>query len=309
MLRQVLLSMSRNQQVRDVIVAAPITSEVVKRFVAGETTDDAVRVARELTGAGLTVTIDHLGEDVLDERTASETAQAYQALLNALAAAGLAQGADVSMKLSAMGQALGSDGEHISYENAKIVCDAAAAVGASVTIDMEDHTTTDATLGTVRRLREVHPNLGTVLQSYLYRTEEDVRALAYEGSRIRLCKGAYKEPETVAYQRKIDVDLSYVRCLRILLDSPAYPMFATHDPRLIKLAKSVAERAGRSQDTFEFQMLHGIRPDEQLNLAAEGYRTRVYLPYGQDWYGYFMRRLAERPANLAFFARSLVTRG
>ena len=308
MLRQVLLTMSRNPQVRDVLVAAPMTGDVVRRFVAGEGAEDAIRVTRELTGAGLAITIDHLGEDVLDDQQARATAESYSVLLNGLAEAGLAQGADVSVKLSAVGQALGADGESISYENALMICDAAAAVGASVTIDMEDHTTTDLTLNTVRRLRERHPNLGTVLQSYLYRTEEDVRSLAYAGSRIRLCKGAYKEPETVAYQRKIDVDLSYVRCLRLLLESEAYPMFATHDPRLIKLGKSVAQRLGRGQDTFEFQMLHGIRPDEQLNLAGEGYRTRIYLPYGQDWYGYFMRRLAERPANLAFFARSLITK-
>ena len=150
--------------------------------------------------------------------------------------------------------------------------------------------------------------VGAVLQAYLFRTEADCRDLASAGSRVRLCKGAYKEPESVAYQSKIDVDTSYVRCMRVLLAGEGYPMFATHDPRIISIGRSLTESAGRSKDSFEFQMLYGIRPDEQLKLAAEGYTTRVYVPFGEDWYGYFMRRLAERPANLAFFARSLVSR-
>lgn len=308
MLRQVLLSMSRNEQVRDVIVKAPFTSDVVKRFVSGEQTSDAVNSTRELVGAGLTVTIDRLGEDVFDIATANETVVAYEQLLSAIGALGYGARAEVSVKLSACGQALGADGQQISLDNARRIAQAAANVGTTITIDMEDHTTTDATLETISELRKDFPTVGAVLQSYLLRTEADCRDLATAGSRVRLCKGAYKEPESVAYQSKIDVDTSYVRCMRILLAGDGYPMFATHDPRIISIGRSLTETSGRSKDSFEFQMLYGIRPDEQLKLAAEGYTTRVYIPYGEDWYGYFMRRLAERPANLAFFARSLVTR-
>jgi proline dehydrogenase len=151
--------------------------------------------------------------------------------------------------------------------------------------------------------------VGAVLQSYLYRTEQDCRDLATEGSRVRLCKGTYKEPESVAFQAKADVDLSYVRCLKVLLEGDGYPMVATHDPRLVEIATVLAEKEQRDPDSFEFQMLLGIRPEEQLRLAAGGARMRVYVPYGGEWYGYLMRRMAERPANLGFFLRGLATRG
>lgn len=308
MLRQVLLSMSRNEQVRDVIVGAPFTRDVVKRFVSGEQTADAVQTTRELTGAGLTVTIDRLGEDVYDVDQANETVVAYEQLLGALGEMGLGRAAEVSVKLSACGQALGADGQKISLDNARRIAQAAANIGTTITIDMEDHTTTDATLETITELRKDFPFVGAVLQAYLFRTEADCRDLATAGSRVRLCKGAYKEPESVAYQSKIDVDTSYVRCMRILLAGEGYPMFATHDPRIIAIGRSLTDGGARAKDSFEFQMLYGIRPEEQLKLAAEGYTTRVYVPYGEDWYGYFMRRLAERPANLAFFARSLLSR-
>lgn len=308
MMREFLLSMSRNQQVRDIIVAAPVTAGVVKRYVAGEEVPAAVATSKDLTDVGLLVTIDRLGEDVFDAQQAQQTVNGYEDLLRALADNGLAQHAEVSVKLSAVGQSLGADAQRITLDNARRICQAAANVGTTVTLDMEDHTTTDATLETLRELRQDFPFVGAVLQAYLYRTEADCRDLAYAGSRVRLCKGAYKEPETVAYQAKSEVDLSYVRCMRILMAGEGYPMLATHDSRMIDIGKALAERNGRSQDSFEFQMLHGIRPDEQRALSAAGYRTRVYLPYGEDWYGYFMRRLAERPANVAFFARSLLTK-
>lgn len=309
MLRTVLLSMARNEQIRDVIVSAPITGDVVKRYVAGEQIHDAINGVQKLVADNLFVTIDRLGEDVLDEAQAQQTVDDYVQLLSTLGALGLAQRAECSVKLSAVGQALGSDGHELAYQNALKIADAAARVGSTITLDMEDHTTTDATLETVRRLRETHPSVGAVLQAYLYRTEEDARNLAYEGSRVRLCKGAYKEPETVAYQSKLDVDLSYVRCMKALLNGAGYPMFATHDPRLIEIGRALTDQSGRDKATFEFQMLFGIRPDEQLRLAAAGYTTRIYLPYGSDWYGYFMRRLAEKPANLMLFARSLMSKG
>ena len=173
---------------------------------------------------------------------------------------------------------------------------------------MEDHTTTDSTLAILRELRKDFPETGAVLQAYLLRTEADCRALAYEGSRVRLCKGAYNEPEDVAFQSRLDVDRSYVRCLKVLLGGQGYPMIATHDPRMVEIGSSLASRYGREQGSYEFQMLYGIRPEEQKRLASSGETMRVYVPYGEEWYGYLMRRLAERPQNLSFFVKSLVSK-
>jgi proline dehydrogenase len=207
-----------------------------------------------------------------------------------------------------VGQALPQDGDAIALENARAICEAAAKAGTTVTLDMEDHTTTDRTLEALRELRRDFPWVGAVVQSYLHRTEADCRDLAYEGSRVRLCKGAYNEPETVAFQDKHDVDKSYVRCLKVLMAGQGYPMVATHDPRMVDIAGALATRNGRAQGTYEYQMLFGIRPDEQRRLAEAGEKVRVYLPYGQEWYGYLMRRLAERPSNLTFFLHSLVSK-
>lgn len=306
--REALLKLSRSGAAKSTITRAPLTRGVVDRYVAGESTDHALRIARTLADANLTVTIDHLGEDTTKIEQATETTRAYLELLGRLSDAGLADIAEVSIKLSAVGQFLGADGEKIATENARSICAAAGAAGTTVTIDMEDHTTTDSTLSVVRELRQDFPWLGTVLQAYLHRTEADCRDLAYEGSRIRLCKGAYAEPESVAHAEPAEIDKAYVRCLRILMAGAGYPMVATHDPRLVEIALALADRFGRTKDSFELQMLYGIRPAEQARLAALGHRMRVYVPYGQDWYGYLVRRLAEKPANLRFFARSLVSR-
>jgi proline dehydrogenase len=310
-LRQTLLGMSRNDQLRQIVEQAPVSRDVVKRFVAGEQNADAVRVADELVQTRRRVTIDYLGEDTLDPAQAARTRDAYLELLGALAEADLtADGTvEVSLKLSALGQSLGRDGQRIALENARAICQAAANVGTTVTLDMEDHSTTDATLAALRELRQDWPWVGVALQAYLYRTEEDCRELAHEGSRVRLCKGAYKEPESVAFQDSGDVDRAYVRCLKILLEGQGYPMVATHDPRLVEITSVLAAKAQRSPDSYEFQMLLGIRPDEQRRLAGSGAQMRVYLPYGQDWYGYLVRRMAERPANLSFFLRALATKG
>jgi proline dehydrogenase len=215
----------------------------------------------------------------------------------------------VSVKLSAIGQALPNDGDAIALENARALCEAAARAGTTVTLDMEDHTTTDRTLEALRELRVDFPSVGAVLQSYLHRTEADCRDLATEGSRVRLCKGAYKEPESVAFQDRDDVDLAYVRCLKVLMAGEGYPMVATHDPRLLDIAQALAGHHGRSPDSYEFQMLHGIRPGEQMRIADRGHQLRVYVPFGEDWYAYLVRRMAERPANVQFFLRSLVSTG
>jgi proline dehydrogenase len=307
-LRRVLLSASGSPRLRRIVETAPLSKRVVARYVAGTSSVDAVRVAAQLFADGLTVSVDHLGEDTLDRAQAEAMRDAYTLLLKQLADAGLTAGTEVSVKLSAVGQALPGDGEKIAFDNAYQICEAAKAAGTIVTLDMEDHTTTDSTLSILALLRKDFPSVGAVLQAYLRRTEADCRDLAGEGSRVRLCKGAYSEPEAVAYQNAREVDRSYVRCLRILMDAPGYPMVATHDPRLIEIAGVLAAQARRVPGSYEYQMLYGVRPDEQRRLARLGETVRVYVPYGDEWYGYLMRRLAERPANLAFFLRSLISK-
>ncbi len=310
-LRAGLLGMSRSDSVKQLIEKAPVSRSVVNRFVGGEQAADAVAAAGALAKDGRLATIDFLGEDTLDLQQARVTRDAYIDLLDALSRDGLSQGgkAEVSLKLSALGLALGADGRKIAIEHARQVCEAAAKADTTVTLDAEDYTTTDATLDVLRELRADFPWVGAVLQAYLHRTEADCKDLATAGSRVRLCKGAYQQPEAVAYQHAPDVDKSYVRCLKVLMAGDGYPMVASHDPRLIAIASSLAGRHHRGEDTYEFQMLYGIRPDEQRRLAAAGHRMRVYVPYGDQWYGYLVRRMAERPANTMFFLRALASRG
>ena len=308
MLRQPLLMLSRSDKVKSLVTSMPVSSGMVARYVPGESTDSAVDATRGLIDSGLHVTLDFLGEDTLDREQADATVNAYLELLAALSEHGLARNAEVSVKLSAVGQALPDEGHKIALDNARTICHAARNAGTTVTLDMEDHTTTDATLATLRELRKDFPETGAVLQAYLHRTEADCRDLAYEGSRVRLCKGAYNEPASVAYQDRADVDKAYVRCMKVLMAGQGYPMIASHDPRLIDIAGALATRYDRTQGSYEYQMLYGIRPDEQARLAESGEKVRVYLPYGQEWYGYLMRRLAERPPNLTLFLRSLVSK-
>ena len=308
MLREALLGISRSTAIKNAAVRAPVTKQVVRRFVAGEAVEDAVAAARELAAAGLLSTIDHLGEDTTDRAQADAVAGAYADLLRRLAAAGLTPGAEVSVKLSALGLLLGPDGPRIALANATAICLAARNAGTTVTLDMEDHTLTDATLATLVELRRDFPDTGAVLQAYLRRTEGDCRDLAYAGSRVRLCKGAYAEPEDVAYLDPHEVDRSYVRCMKILVAGAGYPMLATHDPRMIEIGRYLVRDHRRDPGSYEFQMLYGIRPLEQQRLVGLGHQVRCYVPFGLDWYAYLVRRLAERPANLTFFARSLVSR-
>jgi proline dehydrogenase len=307
-LRQPLLLLARSDKVKNAVTAMPVSSGIVHRYVPGETTESAVDATRDLIGSGLHVTLDFLGEDTLDREQADATVSAYVDVLRSLTEAGLSRNAEVSVKLSAVGQALPDQGEKVALDNARIICQAARNAGTTVTLDMEDHTTTDSTLGILRELRKDFPETGAVLQAYLHRTEADCRDLAYEGSRVRLCKGAYNEPETVAFQDKHEVDKAYVRALKVLMAGQGYPMVATHDPRMVDIAGALSTRYGRAQGTYEYQMLYGIRPDEQRRLAEAGEKVRVYVPYGLEWYGYLMRRLAERPSNLTFFLHSLVSK-
>ena len=308
LLRQPILLLARSQGVKKLVSTMPVSSGIVTSYVPGEHTADAVRATSVLVDDGLRVTLDYLGEDTTDAARADATVAAYKELLAELAAKGLAPHAEVSVKLSAIGQSLPDNGHKVALENARDICRAARNAGTTVTLDMEDHTTTDSTLSILRELRKDFPETGAVLQAMLHRTEADCRALAYEGSRVRLCKGAYMEPEDVAFQDRLDVDKAYVRCLKVLLGGQGYPMIATHDPRMVQIASSLASRFGRRPGTYEFQMLYGIRPEEQRRLVKAGERVRVYIPYGTEWYGYLMRRLAEKPQNLTFFLRSLVSK-
>ncbi len=304
-LRQALLVASRSDGARKVVETAPFTGDVVRRFIAGETIEDAARVTDRLTGEGLLVTLDILGEDTHDKGRAEANVAQYIELLERLGAAGLGTRAEVSLKLSAVGQTFDED---LAMENARRVCEAARSAGTTVTLDMEEHTTVDSTLRIVHELRRDFPDVGAVVQAYLRRAEEHCAELAYEGSRVRLCKGAYSAPAAVAFTDREEVDKSFVRCMKVLMTGKGYPMLATHDPRLIDIAGALSVLHERDADTFEYQMLYGVRPQEQRRLAAQGAQVRVYVAFGREWYPYLMRRLAERPANLRFFVRSLAGR-
>ncbi len=308
LLRPAMLAASRSPRMERTVTRMSTTKKLVDRFVAGDSEPNAVAAVSNLLHSGRYITVDYLGEDTTDIEQARNTVAHYLSLLSLLTVvceSGTVGPLEISLKLSALGQALPTDGHAIAREHAHQICSAAADAGVLVTIDAEDHTTTDSTLSIVRELRADFPSLGTVLQAYLRRTEADCRDFAGPGSRIRLCKGAYREPASVAYQSRAEVDQSYLDCLRGLMNGDGYPMVATHDPALIEAAGVLAGTTQRTSDDFEFQMLYGIRDAEQHRLVGENRHVRVYVPYGDQWYGYFMRRLAERPANVAFFLRSL----
>ncbi|HWG15667.1 MAG TPA: proline dehydrogenase family protein [Streptosporangiaceae bacterium] len=307
MLRRTLLAAASSDRLHQAVITAPQTRAIVDRYVAGTTTADAVAATRALRASGLLVSLDYLGEDTTDAAQAAGVAATYAGLLGELSAAGLAGGGggEVSVKPTAVGLFLPNHGEKTATENIARICTAARNAGTTVTLDAEEHTAVGPTLRIADELRADFPDLGCVVQSRLRRTEADCERLAASGARVRLCKGAYDEPPDVAFTKRQDVDLSYVRCLKLLMAGSGYPMLATHDPRLIDIATALALLTGRPADRFEYQMLYGIRPVEQQRLADTGSQVRVYVPYGSDWYGYLVRRLAERPGNLAFFLRSL----
>ncbi|GAC1643355.1 MAG: proline dehydrogenase family protein [Mycobacterium sp.] len=310
--RPAILAASHREGLRRNAERLPVIREVVHRFVPGETVADAMKSVEHLRYSGRLVSVDYLGEDVTDIGAATASVNAYLELLDALGSRD-EPGSDVrplevSLKLSALGQSLTRDGEKIALENARAICERAQRVGACVTVDAEDHTTTDSTLSIVRDLRTEFDWLGTVLQTYLKRTEGDCRDFAASGARIRLCKGAYDEPASVAYRVGDDITASYFRCLQVLMAGTGYPMVASHDPQIIDAVPALARQSGRGVEDFEYQMLYGIRDAEQRRLADAGNHVRVYVPFGTHWYGYFVRRLAERPANLTFFLRALAER-
>ena len=313
-LRPAILSASRSDGLRRTAERLPVTRKVVHRFVPGATLVRVLDSVAALRDSGRLVSIDYLGEDVTDVDGANVTMRAYLQLLDALGRRPdtthfRVRPLEVSLKLSALGQALDRDGEKIAMDNAHTICERAEQIGAWVTVDAEDHTTTDSTLSIASDLRNDFPWLGVVLQAYLRRTHGDCEQFAASGARVRLCKGAYDEPASVAYRDAAAVTDSYLRCLAVLMAGSGYPMVASHDPVVIGSVPGLASEFNRGVTDFEYQMLYGIRDVEQLRLASAGNLVRVYVPFGTQWYGYFMRRLAERPANLTFFMRALAERG
>lgn len=312
--RPALLAAGRADGLRRLVERSPVTRRVVRRFVPGTTLGDAMDVVAALRDSGRYISIDYLGENVTDADDAAATTRAYLELLDALGqrtdtARDGVRPLEVSLKLSALGQALDRDGQKVALDNARAICERAQRVGAWVTVDAEDHTTTDSTLSISGDLRVDFPWLGTVLQAYLRRTLGDCEELAAVAARVRLCKGAYEEPASVAYREDVEITGSYLICLRVLMTGSGYPMVASHDPQILAATPDIARESTRGTTDFEYQMLYGIRDEEQRRLAGTGSQVRVYVPFGTQWYGYFMRRLAERPANLAFFARALAHRG
>jgi proline dehydrogenase len=313
-LRPAIMAASRRPGLRRAAEGLPATRRVVHRFVPGETIGSALDSVAALRMSGRYVSVDYLGEDVSNAGDAQAAVQTYLDLIEKLGQYGDPAGAgvrplEVSVKLSALGQSLQHDGHKIARENAWTICDAAGRAGVWVTVDAENHTTTDSTLSIVRDLRADFGWLGTVLQAYLRRTLGDCEEFAASGARIRLCKGAYDEPASVAYRDPAEVTESYLTCLRALMAGSGYPMVASHDPAIVDAVPALISQSGRSTGEFEYQMLYGIRDAEQRRLADAGNQVRVYVPFGTQWYGYFMRRLAERPANLTFFLRALAQRG
>lgn len=310
--RPVILAAARSESLRHTAERLPVTRSVVHRFVPGTSVEEATSSVAELRSSGRMVSVDYLGEDVTDANTANATVESYIKLLDALGRrdepAGGVRPLEVSLKLSALGQALPRDGQKIALENAHTICAHAQRVGAWVTVDAEDHTTTDSTLSIVRELRSEFDWLGTVLQAYLRRTPADCAEFAASGARIRLCKGAYEEPASIAFRNADAVTDNYLHCLETLMAGRGYPMVASHDPAVIDAVPALAAAHGRGFGEFEYQMLYGIRDSEQQRLADTGNLVRVYVPFGTQWYGYFVRRLAERPANMAFFLRALGSR-
>lgn len=302
-MRQTFLSLSNSRELQDVALHNAAARKFALRFVAGETLQQAVRAVAALNAKGCMATFDHLGENVNTPDHARAAADSYIDVLRAIKQRGLKS--NVSLKLTQMG--LDID-EGLCFENVARICKMAHEMNNFVRLDMESSAYTDRTLGIFRKLwhnRGFH-NVGVVLQAYLYRTEADVREMNRLGARVRLCKGAYNEPEEVAFPRKEDVDANYAKLVRLLLTEGVYPGIATHDSRLIEYTKRFAASKGIAPAKFEFQMLYGIRRAQQIEIVEQGYNMRVYVPYGQEWYPYFMRRLAERPANLMFIVGNLV---
>lgn len=302
-MRTLLLWLSESERLKRFVIGYAPTRRMSRRFVAGERFEDALDVARRLNAAGRFVSFDLLGENVRDRKDAIRVRDSYLEVYDRIAAERI--NANVSLKLTHLG--LDMD-QSLCESLLESIVGRAATYNNFLRIDMESSAYTSRTIEICSRLRAKYAGVGTVMQAYLYRTEEDIRRLLSIGCRIRLCKGAYKEPAEIAFPKKSDVDTNYIELMTILLPSGVYHGIATHDRKMISATKQFAADRGISRDQFEFQMLYGIRTDLQQSLIDDGYRLRVYVPFGDEWFPYFMRRLAERPANLMFFLRSLVSK-
>lgn len=301
--RYVLLTLSQNRRAEAFVRRSALFAGLVRRFVAGETMEDAVRVVRQLQARDMLATLDHLGENTTNPEEARVAAEQCLKVLETIH--GEALNAYLSVKLTQLGLDLSED---LAAEHLGMVLEKANDLGVFVRIDMETSGHVDPTLRIFQRFWPQYRNVGLVFQSYLYRSDKDLDWALKEGVRVRLVKGAYNEPATVAYRRKADVDAAYRRLSERLLSQGTYPALATHDVRLITHAKEFCRAHQIAPDRFEFQMLYGIRRDLQESLVQQGYRMRVYIPFGTEWYGYTMRRLAERPANLWFVMKNLFRR-
>jgi len=304
-LRNAFLVMSNSRELQDVALHNGTARRFALRFVAGETLGQATRTIVALNKKGIMATFDHLGENVSTAAEAVASADAYMEILNQIDRTKI--NSNVSLKLTQMGMDID---EELCFRNVARICQRARELNNFVRVDMESSAYIDRTLNLFRKLwhESGYRNVGVVLQAYLYRTEQDVRELNSLGARVRLCKGAYNEPAEVAFPRKADVDANYAKLAALLLREGTYPAIATHDSRLIEYTKRYATKRGIDRSRFEFQMLYGIRRELQDELAQQGYNMRVYVPYGHEWYPYFMRRLAERPANVMFFMSNLARR-
>lgn len=303
MLRSALIALSQNIPVRNLMERSGPGRRISSRFVAGLTIEDALRVTAELNREGFAVSLDSLGESVRTEQQARSAADVYRRLLDAIAAHGL--DANVSVKLTGVGMDVSPA---LAESTAGGIVAHAQRLGNFVRIDMEGSGYTEPTMALTEHLHAQHPGaVGTVLQAYLYRTQYDTERLLEQGIRIRLCKGAYKEPANLAFPQKADVDANYVRLMRMMLASGTFCGIATHDPAMIAATERFAAQQGIARNRFEFQMLYGVQRELQRDLLRRGYGVRVYLPFGTDWYPYFMRRLAERPANVLFLLKNLFT--
>lgn len=299
--KSILLYLSNSPGFKSFLTRFKSFNNVTQRFVAGEELTDAVAAIRQLNRKQIRASFDHLGESISSEAETRAEVREYTHVLDAINDNAL--DSNVSVKLTQLGLDISPQ---LCYENTRTIVETAARYRNFVRIDMEDSTKTDATLDVFRRLRGEFDNVGIVVQSYLYRTEKDIAELLALGARIRLCKGAYKEPATVAFQDKRDVDANYVKLMKILLRSGIYHGIATHDEKMIEATRQFAAKNHIAAEQFEFQMLYGVRRDLQDKLVAEGYLMRVYVPYGRYWYPYFMRRLAERPANVWFVMKNMM---
>jgi len=300
--RSTFIALSHNRFLRHFCENSSLGGKLSSRFIAGMDIPDAIRVADAVNKQGITVTLDSLGESVTSKTEAHQAAEIYHQLLDLIAAQKLK--ANISVKLTQMGLQISPE---LSESIALSLTQHAASAGSFIRIDMEDSSLTQVTLDIVRRVHarsDLRDSIGVVIQAYLYRSQADIEQLLADGIRVRLCKGAYKEPAEVAFPRKADVDANYVKLSQLLIQSPYYHALATHDEAMIDAAKSFARENKIAPSHFEFQMLYGIKRDLQRDLVREGYNVRVYVPFGTDWYPYFMRRLAERPANVLFLARN-----